>query len=206
MSGSSADGPRLDYAAPSASAEAELRERGSQFLAFVRPAASAAEARTEIEALCRLHPDATHHCWAWRLGAAPEERSSDAGEPAGTAGVPMLQVLRGAGLSDVVAVVARWFGGTKLGKGGLARAYAGVVREALVGLPTLRRAPTVDLTVVLPYDRLGAVKRLVRPPQVELLSEGYGEAVEVALRVWSSERHRLEEALAEIGLAARVKD
>ena len=73
------------------------------------------------------YPTPPHHCWAWRLGAPPRERSSDAGEPAGTAGVPMLQVLRGAGLSDVLAVVVRWFGGTKLGKGGLARAYAAAV-------------------------------------------------------------------------------
>ncbi len=205
MSASSAEAA-AGYLAPAASAEAELREKGSRFLAFVRPAGGALEAQAEIEALRRRHPDATHHCWAWRLGPEPEERSSDAGEPAGTAGVPMLQVLRGAGLSDVVVVVARWFGGTKLGKGGLARAYAGAVREAVAALPTSRRVPTVELAVVLPYRRLGAVKRLLRPPQVELVSEGYGEEVEVLLRAWVSERRGLEEALAELGLAARAKD
>lgn len=202
MSASPAEGS-AGYLVPAASAEAELREKGSRFLAFVRPAGGVDEARDQIEALRRRYPDATHHCWAWRLGAEPWERSADDGEPAGTAGVPMLQVLRGAGLADVVAVVVRWFGGTKLGKGGLARAYAGALREALAGLPVERRVPTVDLAVRLPYEKLGALKRLLHPPEVELAAEVYGEAVELTLRVSAPERGRLEEALAEIGLEAR---
>jgi uncharacterized YigZ family protein len=191
------------YLVPSSSSEAELREKGSRFLAFVRPAGGVGEAKAEIEALRRRFPDATHHCWAWRLGPEPRERSADDGEPAGTAGMPMLQVLRGAGLADVVAVVVRWFGGTKLGKGGLARAYAGAVREALAGLPVERRVPTVHLAVRLPYEKLGALKRLLHPPAVELAAEVYGEVAELTLSVSMSERARLEEALAELGLEAR---
>lgn len=190
------------YRTPAREARAELRDRGSRFLAVVRPAASEETARAALAGAAAEHPDATHHCWAARTGWPPVERSSDAGEPAGTAGVPILQVLRGAGLSDVVAVVTRWFGGTKLGKGGLARAYAGAVREALAELPVARRVPTVMLAVELPYDRLGAVKRLVRPPQVEIRGDEYGAAVRLVLAVHEVERAALEAALADLGLTA----
>ncbi len=156
------------YTAPAGEARAEIREKGSRFLAVVGPAADEAAAKARLAALERELPDATHHCWAWRLGSPARERAADAGEPAGTAGVPMLQVLRGAGLSDVLAVVVRWFGGTKLGKGGLARAYAAAVREALPGLPLAARVPTASLAIEIPYDKVGAVKRLLRPPEIEL--------------------------------------
>ena len=166
----------------------------------------AAEAQAAIAACAREFPDATHHCWAWRLGAptgaGAAERSSDAGEPSGTAGVPILQVLRGAELSDVVAVVARWFGGTKLGKGGLARAYAAATREALAALSVAVRVPTVTLDLDLPYERLGAVKRLVHPPAVEIAAACYGERVRLTLTVQIDHRGELEAALADLGLSA----
>lgn len=183
-----------------ASAEAEVREKASRFLAFVAPAENAAQAQDFLAQLRRRFPDATHHCWAWRLGPSGAERSSDDGEPSGTAGAPMLQVLRGANLSNVVAVVVRWFGGTQLGKGGLVRAYGAAVREALTHLPTLARVPTARLCVELPYDRIGAVKRWVDPPRIELEEETYGEAVRLVLRVWLGERQELEEKLADLGL------
>jgi putative IMPACT (imprinted ancient) family translation regulator len=136
------------------------------------------------------------------LGEPPRERSSDAGEPAGTAGVPILQVLRGAGLSDALAVVVRWFGGTTLGKGGLARAYAAATRAALEGLATVRKVPTVALALDLPYERVGAVKRLLRPPEVELLAEEYGERARLVLAVERELRADLEAALADLGIFA----
>jgi putative IMPACT (imprinted ancient) family translation regulator len=115
-------------------------------------------------------------------------------------------VLRGAGLSDAVAVVVRWYGGTKLGKGGLARAYAGATREAVADLPTVRRVPTDALEVALPYDRLGAVKRLIQPPRVELAGEAYGADVRLTLELHESARDDLEAALADLGLEASEID
>lgn len=188
------------YRAPEAAARAELREKGSVFLAQVAPAASEAEAQAAVAALGREFPDATHVCWAWRLGPAAAERSSDAGEPAGTAGVPILQVLRGAGLSDAVAAVVRWFGGVKLGKGGLARAYAAAARAAVLEVPTRLRVPVVRLAVEVPYDRLGAVKRLLRPPEVELAGEEYTDRVRLTLAVHEDRREALEAALADLGV------
>ena len=185
-----------DYRAPTAEARAELKEKGSRFVAVVRPAEDESVATAILDELRGTHRDATHLCWAWRLGAPPRERWADAGEPHGTAGLPMLQVLRGAGLSDVVAVVARWFGGVKLGKGGLARAYSGAVQAALAELPSQLRRPTVRLAVEAPFDRLGALRRLVRPPAVTIESESYGETARLALRVERRHEAALREELA----------
>jgi len=188
------------YSTPAGEGRAEIREKGSRFLSFVLPAADEAAARALLEDLAKRYPDATHHCWAWRLGSPARERSADAGEPAGTAGVPILQVLRGAGLSDVLAVVVRWFGGTKLGKGGLARAYAAAAREALQGLPVAVRVPTVRIALEVPYERVGAVKRLIHPPEVELEGEEYGETARLVLSVQEDRRDALREALADLGV------
>lgn len=188
------------YPVPAGESRAEIREKGSRFLAVVGPAADEAAAKAVLAVLEREFPDATHHCWAWRLGSPPRERSSDAGEPAGTAGVPILQVLRGAGLSDALAVVVRWFGGVKLGKGGLARAYAAATREALRGLPVATRAPTARLAVEVPYEKVGAVKRLLRPPEVELVSEDYETSARLVLAVHEERLPALREALADLGV------
>lgn len=188
------------YAAPAGESRAEIREKGSVFLAVLGPAADEAAAKALLAGLEKEFPDATHHCWAWRLGAPPRERSADAGEPTGTAGVPILQVLRGAGLSDVMAVVVRWFGGTKLGKGGLARAYAAAAREALQGLPVVRKVPTARLAIEVPYEKVGAVKRLLRPPEIELEAEEYGAAARLVLAVHEEREETLREALAELGI------
>ena len=114
--------------------------------------------------------------------------------------MPILQVLRGAGLSDVLAVVVRWFGGTKLGKGGLARAYAAAAREALRALPVKERVPTVGIALEVPYEKVGAVKRLLRPPEVELEDEEYGAAARLVLAVHEERREALREALADLGI------
>jgi len=195
-----APSPAPGYAAPRGSGSSEVREKGSRFLAVVAPAVDETAAEAVLEALRAEHPDATHHCWAWRLGATAEERSSDDGEPSGTAGVPILQVLRGRELSDVVAVVVRWYGGTRLGKGGLARAYAAAAREAAEAAPVGRRVPRDEIAVVLPYELIGAVKRLVRPPEVELKRESYGARVRFVLSVHRHLRGQLEASLADLGI------
>ncbi len=177
---------------------AAIREKGSRFLAVVRQAGDEESAKKALGELRRSFPDATHHCWAWRLGEPARERCSDDGEPAGTAGMPILQVLEGAGVSDVVAVVVRWFGGTKLGKGGLARAYAAAVREAMSEMERVERVPVVIRIVEVSYAGVGAVKRLVHPPEVELLDEQYGKRAKLTLRVREDKVGEIEEMLAEI--------
>lgn len=173
----------------------ELREKGSRFLAIVEPAVDQAAAREQIERYRQRYREATHVCWAWRVGLPAIEGRSDAGEPAGTAGTPVLLVLRGAGLSDVLAVVVRWFGGVKLGKGGLARAYRGAVRQAVDRLPTRQRRAVTRLRLVLSYDRIGDLKRLIHPPLVEMIDETYGEQVEVTLEIEQRYLAEIEEAV-----------
>lgn len=102
----------------------------------------------------------------------------------------MLHVLRGDDVADVLAVVARWFGGVKLGKGGLARAYAGAVRNALAKASIRERRATVKLHISLPLDRVGDLKRLIHPPSVEMVEESYSDIVKATLEV---ERHRVAE-------------
>ncbi len=183
----------------------ELRERKSRFLTFIGAVQDEDELRASLAEVQTHYPDANHHCWASRLeperdGAEPVERCSDDGEPAGTAGLPMLQVLRGAELCGVLAVVVRWFGGIKLGKGGLVRAYAEATRLALAELPTRLCVPSDPLVVELPYEVLGAVKRLIHPPEVELVDEVYGAGVHMTLNVHRHRRQAVEEALAELRL------
>lgn len=175
---------------------------GSRFFAFVAPAASVDDAKRFVEALAERFPDATHVCFAWRVGWPPAERAADAGEPAGTAGAPILQALRAAGLTDTVAAVVRWFGGTKLGKGGLVRAYGDATRDALAALPVRRERPRVRLVVRCAYEQLGAVKRLLRAGAVDLVAESYAADVTLTLAVADDERAAFEAALADLRLAA----
>ena len=189
---------------PKAPSGAELRERGSVFLARIEPVTDEAAIRRHLDAIASEHRDATHLCWAWRLLSPARERCSDAGEPAGTAGPPILRVLAGAGLYEVLAVVVRWFGGTKLGKGGLARAYAEATRAALADLEVEERRPSTALEVRVAYAAVGAIQRLIRPPAVVLESSTYGADAVLVLRVWDEQRGRVDEALAELG--ARVRE
>jgi uncharacterized YigZ family protein len=140
----------LRYLTLAAPATAELEVRRSRFVCDVAPASSEEAAREFVEQVRSASRDARHHCTAYVLGAdGATLRSNDDGEPSGTAGAPMLDVLRGHGLTDVVAVVTRWFGGTLLGTGGLIRAYGDAVSLALEGATVvareLREGVLVDL-------------------------------------------------------------
>ena len=112
--------------------EAEISEKKSRFIAHIAPAQTEEEAQAFIEKIKKQYWDARHNCWAYSIGEKqPALRCSDDGEPSGTAGKPMLEVLTGQELHNVVAVVTRYFGGIKLGAGGLTRAYSQAVAEAL---------------------------------------------------------------------------
>lgn len=184
---------------------AELREKGSRFLALAIPVADASQAKVDRQRLAVEHRDASHHCWAQRVGWPPRERWSDAGEPRGTAGEPIARVLRARQLSDTLAVVVRWFGGTKLGKGGLARAYAGALALALEGARLERKYPTVTVRLRMPYDRVGSVKRLIRPGEVEWLAGDYGAVVTASLRVRLDRIEWVRDALADLRVEAEFE-
>ena len=190
--------PKGGYHAPLAPSGGELREQGSRFLALLEPIASEEAARARVAAIARDHAGATHCCFAWRIGEPALERSSDAGEPAGTAGPPILRVLRGRHLSDALLVVVRWFGGVKLGKGGLARAYAAAALAAAEAARLEPRAPSRLLRVVAAYGAVGAVQRLLHPPYVVLREATYGERAELWLEVHADQLEALREALSDL--------
>jgi uncharacterized YigZ family protein len=171
------------YLALSGPATAEIEVRRSRFLCTLERVDSEDAARALVARLRREHPDARHHCSAFVIGPppVPVERSSDDGEPAGTAGAPMLEVLRGSGLSDVAAVVTRWFGGTLLGTGGLARAYADAVRAGLSAAATVRRELRVEHELVLDHAHAAAVENALRTRGVAVLDAAYGAAVTLRL-------------------------
>jgi len=169
-------------------AETEIEVSRSRFRCRLERVATEVRARAVVDAARREHRDARHHCSAFLLGPPPQlvERSSDDGEPAGTAGAPMLEVLRGAGtpaepFADVVAVVTRWFGGTLLGAGGLVRAYGDAVRAALDVAGTRRRELLRELEVEVDHAGAGRLESGLRAHDVAVLDQAY--AARVTLRV-----------------------
>lgn len=158
-------------------ATASILILGSKFLAALAPAESEADAAAFLHLRTRRHPDASHHCWAHRVGRPGElsERSSDAGEPSGTAGRPILDGLKSERLENVVCVITRYFGGTKLGTGGLVRAYAdatsAVISEANISERTIVRAVSLDFD----HERTGIVYRALEEFGVHFQQGHYDE-------------------------------
>lgn len=187
--------------------EAELIVKRSRFLATVARVEEEAAVREVVAALRKEHWDAGHHCSAFIIGADRGlQRSSDDGEPAGTAGAPMLEVLRGAELSDVVAVVTRWFGGVLLGAGGLVRAYGDAVRAALDSTGTLRRELMREFTVSLDHGVAGRVESDLRSRGVVVAGVEYAATATLRLAVPETDAGSLAPLLAELtgGLAEPV--
>jgi uncharacterized YigZ family protein len=176
-----------------------IKVQRSEFIGIAFPVSDDESFARELLRIQKEFHDATHHCWAWRWldGTALREQSSDAGEPSGTAGRPILQAIESAALIDVGVVVVRYYGGVKLGTGGLGRAYRDAAREVLSGAPRLTRYLYARIVVEVPYSGLSQVYRLVSPPDVVLVSETFGEPNRFELDVRHSRvdsmRRELEE-------------
>ena len=174
------------YPIPAAEFRHEIEVQRSRFLASVAPAASVQEARAHVQVVRDRDPQATHHCWAYLVGppgSTDRVGLSDDGEPHGTAGRPMLNVLAHADLGDVVAVVTRWYGGTKLGTGGLARAYADAVQQAIDRLPTAERIEWAEVHVAIDYAGLEPLRRLLPAQEAAIVDETYADRVTVHVRL-----------------------
>lgn len=186
---------------------AEIEIQGSRFIAALAVAETEAEAHAFIDAKRAEFPDATHNCWAFLVGPPGSTRSvgfSDDGEPHNTAGRPMLNVLLHCGLGDLVAVVTRYFGGTKLGRGGLVRAYGGAVQEALQDAETAEKVDWLPLKVRLDYAQVGMVERLYPDFEVEVLDQDFGAGVLQKVRLPRGRLPDLERALADASRGAIV--
>jgi uncharacterized YigZ family protein len=164
--------------------ETEILVVNSRFIASLSPATTVEEARTFIAKVKKQHPTATHHVPAFVIGHGKSviKHCSDDGEPSGTAGRPALAVLQGSGLGNVVVVVTRYFGGTKLGTGGLVKAYGDAVREVLKGVKFATLMPTTTLMFVTPYRLYDQLTRLMEAHNGQVLGVEFLEEVTVTVR------------------------
>lgn len=179
----------LTLAAP---AEASLRERSSKFLAYAYPVRSEEEIRERLESLRKRHYDATHHCYAWRLGPKGESfRANDDGEPSGTAGRPILGQMLSHGITECLIVVVRYFGGTKLGVSGLISAYKSAASEVL-GVAAITRR-TVDRTfrVRFPYEAMNDIMKIIKDEQPTVRSQEFGNRCAATLSIRSGRADEL---------------
>ena len=178
--------------------EGELVEKKSRFIATVVPVNSEEEALDFIAAMKKKYWNATHNCSAFVVGENYEiQRCSDDGEPSGTAGRPMLDVLEGMGVHDVVAVVTRYFGGTLLGTGGLVRAYSAAMKEGLAHCVLLSQKTGYRLQILTDYNDVGKLQYLSRTRQLHELSCEYADDVRMELLVPETEIDAVETEITE---------
>ena len=169
----------------------EIEVRRSRFIATIDEASSRDDAKAVIQQVRERFPDAGHHCWAWILGAPDDvygQDQSDDGEPRGTAGKPMLNVLQHSGVGRTVAIVSRYFGGTKLGAGGLVRAYGQAVNNALADMPTRLHRATEPLSVTLPYAMFDTFVHWLASTDMEIVDRQFADEVTIVVNVPASLR------------------
>ena len=189
------------YPVPARSHRVEETIQRSRFLTTLARADSDIEARNVLLAIREEFPDATHHCFAFVAGPPGSTLSigmGDDGEPHGTAGRPMLNALLHSGVGEVVAVCTRWYGGTKLGTGGLSRAYAGGVRLALEGLSLDRKVDRARVEVEVGYPQLDGLQRLLAELDGRVEREGYGARVLYEVAVPEAWIPRLQRGVADL--------
>jgi len=162
-------------------ATSDLIVKRSRFLGFVQPVANRAEAQAIVAGLRAGHPDAAHVCWA--LLAGGQSAAVDDGEPGGTAGRPMLDVLRHQDLEGVLAAVVRYYGGIKLGAGGLVRAYTDAVAQALLKVEKVAIVRYTELRCTLPYSLEGLLRRELAAAGATLLEVSHEQQVTLAFRI-----------------------
>jgi uncharacterized YigZ family protein len=150
--------------------------KGSRFIVTTSPVESEEDVKGILLDLKKNHPNANHHCWAWRLGT-DRERSSDDGEPSGSAGEPILQRMRRAELVDSLVIVTRYFGGAKLGVGGLVRAYGGSAGEAIMNCTLQCLVQRSIWRLSISYADQSVIKAIVRSSNGEIVGERYTDTV-----------------------------
>lgn len=192
------------YRTVAAPAEAACRERSSKFLAWIYPVRTEEEIREHLEALRKRFFDATHHCYAWRLGPRGEAfRANDDGEPSGTAGKPILGQLLSNELTDCLIVVVRYFGGTKLGVPGLIAAYKESAAAAIEAAQIVERTVDRIVTVDFPYVAMNDIMRVVKELQPRIGEQTFDNLCTLRLTIRESRADLLEERLRKAGGSLR---
>ena len=158
----------------------------SRFICYLTPCTSNESAKAFVKDIIAIHPQASHHCYAFITGAVDDSQGygfSDDGEPGGTAGRPMLAVLQGNGVGQVCAVVVRYFGGTKLGMGGLQRAYGGSVRQALVFLQSKTKIAVVHKSLACQYNQVNDILHIIALAEGQMLEQSFLQDVEFIFEI-----------------------
>ena len=185
--------------------EGEIVEKKSRFIATVIPAAEEEEALAFIEAMNKKYWNATHNCFAYVIGERNEiQRCSDDGEPSGTAGKPMLDVLLGEELHNTAVVVTRYFGGTLLGTGGLVRAYSSAVKAGLASSVIITKKQGIKLEITTEYTGLGKIQYILAEKGMTVLDTLYTDKLEMTVLVPARELEGLKAAIME-GTNGRVR-
>jgi uncharacterized YigZ family protein len=189
------------YLIPASGHRIEDSIKRSRFITSLAHTETVEQAKTFIAAIQAEFPDATHNCWAFQAGPAGDSAfvgMSDDGEPHGTAGKPMLNVLLHSGIGEIAVVVTRYFGGIKLGTGGLVRAYSGMVSLGLETLPVREKIEPVELEVVIEYGAVTLFKRMLPDHEVEVLAENFGADAVFEVRMPRERREGFERSLMEM--------
>ena len=192
----------IEYRTIKSAGEHEIEIKKSRFICRIQRAYTKEEADAFVEEVRKEHYKATHNCVAYQIGERNEiQRALDDGEPSGTAGVPMLEVLKNMDLKNVACVVTRYFGGTKLGAGGLVRAYSGAVSEAVHQIGVVERRLQTQVDVTIDYSLNGSMAYWVENSPYSLLDTTYLEKVTYHLGVPSQEVDKVQEELTNLTAA-----
>ncbi len=176
----------LDYKVPRAKQESEIEIKRSRFLAFIKHTKGTDQAKAFIQALKIAHPDARHHCYAFISGSPSDSNRygfSDDGEPSGTAGMPIFTHLKHSGLGEATIVVVRYFGGTKLGTGGLARAYGEAAKQVLLNLPTNQHVTMEELDIELSFAQEAKIRQKIESAGGVIVHAEYSHLVRLRISV-----------------------
>lgn len=177
-------------------ADTAIRERSSKFYAFAWPVKNEDEVKTHLDGLRKKYYDATHHCYAWRMGPEGEQsRANDDGEPSGTAGKPILGQILSAGLTDILIVVVRYFGGTKLGVPGLIAAYKDAAREVIEASSVIEKTVDVSFAVTVPYEAMNGIMKVIKEMEPKVLSQEFDNVCEIRLSIRAGKADELAERL-----------
>jgi uncharacterized YigZ family protein len=190
----------MAYPVPAQETRKEIVIQGSRFIATLAPVFSVDEAKAFVARIRTEFKDASHHVTAFLVGGGNSviAHASDDGEPSGTAGRPALAVLQGSGLGDVAVVVTRYFGGTKLGTGGLVRAYTQATQDVASAAPRAEKVLAHTLLVAIPYGLLERIRLLVIAQKGEILDEEFGADVTLTLRFRAENTPAFEVGLQEL--------
>jgi len=176
-----------------------FKDRKSKFIAYAFPVQSTGEVKTALEQLKKEHHSARHWCYAYRLGIDKiEERANDDGEPSNSAGMPILNQIKAKNLTNVLVVVVRYFGGVKLGVGGLINAYKTAAQLVLENAEIVEKIRTKNLQIIFTYNDMNKVMRIIKEHQLEIVKQNLQEKGEIILSVRLDDFNKIKETYSQI--------